>query len=121
MLDPKTQASYFDVLTEIAKFLHCNLLTRKQLSTGNQYYTLAATSRKSILVIINYFKLFPLFSSKYLDWVDWKKAAELVLANQHYTEPGIIEIDNLKSKMNNQRIKFDWNHLTKLHLTDSKL
>jgi len=70
MLDPNTNASYQDALTDIAKFLQCNLLTRKQLATGNQYYTMAASSRKSILVIINYFQLFPLFSSKYLDWLD---------------------------------------------------
>lgn len=117
MLDPNTNASYFDVLTEIAKFLQCNLLTRKQLSTGNQYYTLAASSRKSILLIINYFELFPLFSSKYLDWVDWSNAVKLILESKHYTETGIIRIDSLKSKMNNQRTEFNWDHLLKLDLT----
>ena len=44
MSDPKTNASYLDVLTEIAEFLQCNVLTRKQLATGNQYYTLTASS-----------------------------------------------------------------------------
>lgn len=121
MLDPKTNASYLDVLTEIAKFLQCNLLTRKQLSTGNHYYTLAASSRKSLLVIINYFELFPLFSSKYLDWVDWSNAVKLILEDKHYTETGIIRIDNLKSKMNVQRTEFNWDHLIELHLTFNKL
>ena len=65
--------------------------------------------------------MFPLFSSKYLDWLDWNKAAKLILANEHYTELGIVEIDNLKSKMNNQRVEFDWNHLTNLDLSDNKL
>lgn len=121
MLDPKTQTSYFDILTEIAKFLQCNLLTRKQLSTGNQYYILAASSRKSILVILNYLELFPLFSSKYLDWVDWSNAARLIMENLHYSESGIIRIGSLKSKMKNQRSEFNSDHLVKLHLTYNKL
>jgi len=70
MIEPKTNASYFSVLSEIAQFLNCNLLTRKQLSTGNEYYTLAATSRNSLLIITNYFEAFHLFSSKRLDYID---------------------------------------------------
>jgi hypothetical protein len=70
MIEPKTNASYFSVLNEIAQFLNCNLLTRKQKSTGNEYYTLAATSRNSLLIITNYFEIFPLFSSKHLDYID---------------------------------------------------
>jgi hypothetical protein len=70
MIEPKTNLSYFNILNEIAQLLNCNLLTRKQLSTGNEYYTLAATSRNSFIIIINYFETFPLFSSKYLDYLD---------------------------------------------------
>jgi hypothetical protein len=70
MLDPVTKISYFSVLNQIAKILGCKLLSRKQLSTNNEYYTLAASSRKSLLVIVNYLELYPLFSSKYLDYKD---------------------------------------------------
>jgi hypothetical protein len=70
MIEPKTNISYFHIMNEIALFLACNLLTRKQLSTGNVYYTLAATSRKSIIIITNYFENFSLFSSKHLDYID---------------------------------------------------
>jgi len=65
MLDPITNQSYFDVLTEIASFLNCKVLTRKQLATGNEYFTLAASSRKSLQIILDYFECFPLYSSKY--------------------------------------------------------
>lgn len=63
MIEPKTNTSYSSAMSEIAQFLNCNLLTRKQVSTGNEYYTLAATSRNSLLIITNYFEAFPLFSS----------------------------------------------------------
>jgi hypothetical protein len=70
ILYPLTKISYFIVLNQIAKFLRCKLLIRKQLSTNNEYYTLAASNRKSLIVIVNYLELYPLFSSKYLDYKD---------------------------------------------------
>lgn len=114
MLDAKTNTSYFNVLTEISNYLDCNLLTRKQISTGNVYYILAASSRKSLAVIINYFDFYTLYSSKHLDYLDWSEAVKLILNNQHYSVSGIIKIDSLKSKMNNNRTEFNWDHLNKL-------
>ena len=114
MYDPVTSNSYCDVLTEIAEFFGCKLLTRKQVSTGNKYFTLTASNRKSLLILINYFESFPLYSSKYLDYKDWAKAVMLILENKHYTEKGIIEIDFLKEKMNRKRIYFNWDHLDNL-------
>jgi len=70
MYEPITKISYLDVLREIAEFLGCNLKIRKQASTGNQYFNLTASSRKSLLIILAYFKSFPLYSSKYLDYID---------------------------------------------------
>jgi LAGLIDADG endonuclease len=107
MIEPKTNESYFSVMNEIAQFLNCNLLTRKQLSTGNEYYTIAATSRNSLIIITNYFEAFPLFSSKYLDYLDWSKAVKLILSNEHYTDANLLLIDDLKSKMNRARTEFN--------------
>jgi len=70
MLDPITNESYLKVLTEVSHFLNCSLLTRKQKSTGNEYYTLTASSKMSLEIIINYLDNYPLFSSKYLDYND---------------------------------------------------
>jgi len=70
MLDPVTNISYSKVLRDIANFLHCTLLTRKQKSTGNEYYNLTASSRISLNIIINYLDKYPLYSSKYLDYKD---------------------------------------------------
>lgn len=79
MYEPVSKNSYFDVLTEIAKFLNCNLKTRKQISTGNEYFNITASSDKSISITLAYFSCFPLYSSKYLDYKDWEKAATLIL------------------------------------------
>lgn len=114
MYEPISKNSYFDVLTEITKLLNCNLKTRKQVSTGNEYFTITASSRLSLLTIITYFKSFSLYSSKYLDYKDWEKAAILILENNHYSEQGIVTINLLKSKMNLKRTYFNWDHLNNL-------
>jgi riboflavin transporter FmnP len=70
MYEPLTNISYEEILTDVALFLNCNLKTRKQKSTNNEYFTITASSRKSLLIILNYFDKFPLYSSKYLDFED---------------------------------------------------
>jgi hypothetical protein len=54
----------------VANFLNCSLLTKTQKSTNNEYYTLTASSKISLNIIINYLEKYPLFSSKYLDYKD---------------------------------------------------
>ena len=114
MFEPISKKSYFDVLTEISTLLNCNLNTRKQTSTDNEYFIVAASSRKSLLTILTYFKSFPLYSYKYLDYKDWEQAANLILKNDHYTEKGIIRINFLKDNMNLKRTYFNWDHLNNL-------
>jgi hypothetical protein len=70
MFDPISNDTYKDILNSIANFLNCNLKTRKQISTGNEYFTITASSKKSLSIIISYFDKFPLYSSKYLDYLD---------------------------------------------------
>jgi len=116
MVDPITNESYFDILTKIAYFFNCNLLLRKQVATGNIYYTLTASSSKSIKIIIDYFERYPLYSSKYLDYKDWYEAARLILDKKQYANESIVKIDFLKSNMNNSRVYFNWNHLKNICL-----
>jgi hypothetical protein len=70
MYEPISKNSYSEVLTEITNFLNCNLKIRKQVSTGNEYFNLTASSRKSLSIILNYYQNFSLYSSKYLDYKD---------------------------------------------------
>jgi hypothetical protein len=69
-IDPITKNNNFKVLIDISKFLNCNLLTKKQKSTGDEYYTLTASNKMSLNIIINYLDKYPLFSSKFLDYKD---------------------------------------------------
>lgn len=111
MVDPVSNKNYFDILDKIATFLCCNLLTKVQSGTGNSYYTLSASSLKSVDVIIDYFNKYPLYSSKYLDYKDWERVALLRLNDEHYTPEGISKVELAKSSMNNSRTYFNWDHL----------
>lgn len=111
MIDPSSNNSYYFILNKIARFLLCNLLTRKQSSTGNEYYTLTASNLESLKIIVHYFNKYPLYSSKYLDYKDWEVVAILRLNNEHYTEDGISKVELAKNSMNNSRTYFNWDHL----------
>ena len=114
MLDPVTGNSYLEFLTNIAKFLNCSLLTRIQKSTDNEYYTLTASSKNSIEILVNYLNRYPLFSSKHLDYKDWREIMLLMLEKKHYTKEGLTKTDLARSSMNSNRTYFNWDHLKKL-------
>jgi len=114
MIYPITKESYFDVLTDISNFILCNLTIRNQKSTGNKYYTLSGSSKISLSLIINYLENYPLYTSKYLDYKDWKSIAELVIDSKQYAEESINKTNLIKSRMNRQRTSYDWNHLHNL-------
>jgi hypothetical protein len=116
MLDPITGDSYLNILKNIAEFLNCSLLTRIQKSTGNEYYIITASSKISIDILVRYLDEFPLYSSKYLDYKDWKEIVLLILENKHYTEEGLIKTDSVRNNMNRKRTYFNWDHLKNLYI-----
>lgn len=116
ILDPITNNSYSPILTNIANFLNCNLLTRNQKATGNEYYILSASSRISLGIIINYLEKYPLYSSKYLDYKDWQTIVLLMFEDKDYTEKGINKTEHVINNMNRQITYFNWDHLNKLSL-----
>lgn len=115
MLDPITNESYYDILNQICLYLNCNLLTKLQKSTNNTYYTLTASSKVSLTILINYFNKYPLFSSKYLDYKDWEQVAYLIINNQHLTDVGINTVELVRSRMNTKRTEFNWDHLNNFY------
>ena len=85
-------------------------------SSGNEYYTLTASSRMSLDIIVNYLEKYPLFSSKYLDYKDWKEIVLLIFENKHYTKEGIDKTESVRNGMNRQITHFTWDHLNVLSL-----
>lgn len=116
MLDPITNNNYIDILTDISNFLNCSLKIREQKSTSNKYFILTASNKVSLKIILNYLEQYPLFSSKYLDYNDWKEIVLLIFQNEHLTNESIIKANFVKNHMNKKRTLFYWDHLNLLSL-----
>jgi hypothetical protein len=61
--------------------------------------------------LINYLTKYPLFTSKYLNYQDWKKAYDLFYKKEQKNKKIYEEIKNLKLNMNKSRKIYTWNHL----------
>lgn len=74
-------------------------------------YRVRTTSLKGNLLLVNYLVKYPLFSSKYLNYKDWRKVLTYFEAKNHTNPESIKTIIEIKLQMNNQRTEFKWDHL----------
>jgi len=78
------------------------------------------TSKKDIQnIIIPIFEYFPLNSTKYLDYQDFKKAFEIYTSENYSKDDDLIKIKFLKSNMNKARKLNNFNKI--VHITPSWL
>jgi hypothetical protein len=110
---PVTNASYSDIMSAIATALGITLSS----STHNgcvEYFLISATSAKARANIVSYFTMFPLFSSKRLNYLDWLTVHNMILNKTHTTPEGRELALNIKSGMNSKRTYLNWDHLETL-------
>lgn len=95
-------------MKEIADFLGTNC---KEIRQNHKYpqYRVRTHSIKTNQNIINYLEKYPLKGSKYLDYVDWSKIFCFMKEQTHMDN--IQTILQIKSKINQKRTIFHWNHL----------
>jgi hypothetical protein len=108
-----TCSPYLSIMSKIANFLNSKLYITKH-NLNKEYYLVRVESVKQRENLISYLDQYPLYSSKYLDYLDWRSAHILMLNNEHLTSDGINKFKTLKSKMNNNRVNFNWDNLPKI-------
>jgi hypothetical protein len=101
--------SLMDIMTKISHFLSINIKIR---SKYNQYW-IRTSSVQSNFILIKYLETYPLFSSKYLDFVAWTKIFNLILEKKH--RDNLTSIIKYKENMNSKRTYFNWNHLNNFY------
>jgi hypothetical protein len=85
-------------------------------NNSNSYqWRVRTTNRIEVAGIVKYFNKYPLFSSKYLDYLNWEKAHYIILSKNHTKPEGLKEIKALKNSMNSKRTKFSWEHLNNFY------
>lgn len=85
-----------DILILIKEFFGGNIGYRKSQDT----YYYGSTSFGSAKKVIKYFDKFHLQSSKYVNYLKWRKAYILIQNKEHLTDKGIKRIIGLKNSMN---------------------
>ena len=95
-----------------------NLYSRSRIQKDKIFYSFMVISHniQSHNKIIYYFDRFPLYSSKYLAYKDWKFVVELLIkrGNKILTNEEILEVEKIKAQFNKKRLSFDFSHLDSL-------
>jgi len=86
------------------------------MDTKQPKYRVRTTSLKGNIIVENYFLNFPLFGTKYLDFLDWIKVLEYFKIGTHMQN--VENISNIKSNMNDKRTIFTWDHLQNFYKLD---
>lgn len=103
------KTSYSNIMISIAELLNGSLYTRSRTVENKTYYSyiVMSFSKDSKEQVIHYFDKYSLWSSKYLDYLDWKN---FVQANQKTisNEQAFL----LRKDFNSTRTTFTWKHLS---------
>ena len=113
--------SFFPILSEIAKYLNTNVLSRVREKGDKNFYSfmVISHSQSSHNKIVEYFNKFPLLSSKNLDFKSWAYILELQQLNP-VTTSYLDQAKNIRKDYNKTRITFNWDHLNDCYLTKTK-
>lgn len=103
----------------IAELLKTSVSITKSKEKENQI-RVRTTSLKGNLILVFYLEIFPLFTTKYLDYKDWLQILDF-FKTREYIQQKQTKIDNLitiKERLNERRSLFTWNHLNNFYNLD---
>lgn len=105
---------------QVSAFIKTNLLSRHRSANLTKdegapektysSYIIVAHNQESLKIMEDYFTKFPLYSSKLLDYKDWKSCGLI----KEKTPENLEKVKHIKGGMNNQRKYFNWDHLNQL-------
>lgn len=103
------KSSYSSIILCISEVLLGSMYTRSRMKNDKTYYSfiVIAFSKDSKLKIIEYFDRFPLWSSKYHDYISWKKIVLEQISGLSVNDKAI----SLRKDFNNTRTTLSWEHL----------
>lgn len=104
VIDKPTGLSCVPFMTDIASYFQCKINYR----FDNTMTFIAGANNKHYLTK-SYFTKYPLMSSKYLDYKCFIQGLDYL--GRHLTKEEIMEIQAIKTSMNNKRTSFNWDHL----------
>lgn len=103
--------SYESAMLQVAGTFLTKLYTITK-SENRNYFHISISSLESVNLLNNYLKRYQLYTSKYLDYLNWSEVLSLINQQKHYQN--LVHIKFLKSQMNSRRVRFDWSFLPKI-------
>lgn len=104
----------FGILSKIADFL-CSVVKETKVSTKTPQFRVRTTSVNANYILINYLTDYPLFSSKYLDYLVWSDVVKIFHKGEQKSQQGRDRIKQIKSTINDNRTIFIWDHLNNFY------
>ena len=101
----------------IAEFLKTSVILTKSKEKENQI-RVRTTSLKGNLNLVFYLEIFPLFTTKYLDYKDWLQILDSFKTGEYKQQKKIEHIITIKQRLNERRSLFTWNHLNNFYNLD---
>jgi hypothetical protein len=113
--------SYLGICNIMANFFGVNLYDRTRTLKGTQVYSyiVMTASIEANAKVLLYFDKYPLFSSRYLNYMDWRKVYVLMVAKgvqNSYSASNMALILAIKGNFNSKRTTFCWKHLSNFYV-----
>ena len=107
-------AGFFE---EISFFLNTQVKSIRENESHPQF-RLRTLNKESNNLLISYLEKYPLFGSKYLDYLNWKEIFSLFEPRFKATELNLLTVSKIKLEMNDRRTLFVWDHLKNFYNLD---
>jgi hypothetical protein len=78
-------------------------------------YEIRTSKKTSCDILTNYLSTYPLFSSKYQDYLSWCEFNKIRISREYRTIEGTSKLKTIKNSMNTLRTQFNWDSLNKFH------
>lgn len=115
---PKENNSNYQIMEKIREFLDVktvNEIKRTKEKYVELSYEVRTTKKTSCDLLINYLSIYPLFSSKHQDFLDWREFHRIRLSREYRTLKGTSQLIYLKNSMNTKRTQFNWDSLNSFY------
>jgi len=110
--------SNLEIMEKIKEFLNVknvNEIKRVKNNYVELAYEVRTTKKASCDLLIDYLTKYPLFSSKFQDFLDWEKAHKIRISKSYKTIEGTIKLISIKNSMNTKRTQYNWYTLNKFY------
>lgn len=111
--------NYKPIMQKIAVFLKSKVgkhsVSKYDRSGKQDAWRARIVNKKGAAVLVNYFDIYPMFSSKHLNYLSWRNAYTALIVNKEHIGRNKLNIYNkiklIKDEINSKRTVFNWDHL----------